>query len=145
MTVTGFQCLIGACWSHQESFCWLWIRIKPLVTGTGENKCLSDPRTNGFTWHSNVWLKRKEKIEADWKKRDIYTFLKAFVKTDYVFSNTRLKKTTSGVFYLKKLSLSVNQNAISVVFHIAFTASVKADTEERGFPRQQWCLCIVHV
>lgn len=79
------------------------------------------------------------------EKRDIYTFLKAFVKADYVFSNTSWKKTTSGFFYLEKLSLSVNQNAISVVFHTAVTASVKADTEERGFPRHQWCLYIVHV
>lgn len=92
-----------------------------------------------------MWVKRKEKIEADWEERNIDTFLKAFVKTDYVFSNTSLKKTTSGFFCLEKLSLSVNQNAISVVFHAAVTASVKADTEETGFPQQQWCLCSVHV
>lgn len=38
----------------------------------------------------------KEKQE-DWRRlgeEDIYTFLKAFVKTDYVFHNTSLKKTT---------------------------------------------------
>lgn len=38
----------------------------------------------------------KEKQE-DWRRlgeEDIYTFLKAFVKTDHVFHNTSLKKTT---------------------------------------------------
>lgn len=62
-----------------------------------------------FIWSQNKWIYMtqqcvgKEEWE-DWsrlEKRDIYTFLKAFVKTDYVFSNTSLKKTTSGGFIWK--------------------------------------------
>lgn len=87
-----------------------------------------------------------KKEGEDWsglEERDIYPFLKAFVKTDYILA-TGVWKRLLQVFYPEKLSLSVNQNAISVVFHTPVTESVKADTEERGIPRQQWCLCVVH-
>lgn len=38
-----------------------------------------------------------KKKQEDWtrlEEEDIYTFLKAFVKIDYVFHNTSLKKAT---------------------------------------------------
>lgn len=46
------------------------------MTGTEKNKCLSDSRTNEFIRDSDVWVKRKEKIEADWKKGTFILFLK---------------------------------------------------------------------
>lgn len=73
-----------------------------------------------------------KKEGEDWsglEERDIYPFLKAFVKTDYILA-TGVWKRLLQVFYPEKLSLSVNQNAISVVFHTPVTESVKADTGE---------------
>lgn len=92
MTVSGFQCSISPCWSDHKSFYWLWVRIKALVTGTEKNKCLSDPSTNGFLWHSNVWVKRNKKIEADGKKRTFILFLKHLSKQIMSFTTLVWKR-----------------------------------------------------
>lgn len=106
-----------------------------------------------FIRYQNKWIFMTQqcvgkKKQEDWtrlEEEDIYTFLKAFVKTDYVFHNTSLKQITWAFLNLGKLSLSVNQNAISVEFHTAVTASVTADTEER-FPSTTvvslYCTCL---
>lgn len=55
-----------------------------------------------FIWSQNKWIfmtqqyvgKEKQKDWSRLEEEDIYSFLKAFVKTDYVVHNTSLKKTT---------------------------------------------------
>lgn len=61
-----------------------------------------------------------------------------------MFNDTSLKKNTSGFLPGKAVPFS-EPNVVSVVFHRAVTVSVEADTEDRGFPPQRLCLCVVHV
>lgn len=105
-----------------------------------------------FIWSQNKWIYMtqqcvgKEKQE-DWSRleeEDIYTFLKAFVKTDYVFQNTSLKKTTSVFLIWGSCPFQWTRMPFQKSF-IELSQHLWQQILKRGFPQQQWCLCIVHV
>lgn len=99
MNLTGFYACSVSVGATRSFSCCLWVRSKPSGNWHWE--------TQMFMWSQSKWIYVTqqcvgEEEEEDWsrlEKRDIYTFLKAFVRIDCLQQHwSGKKKTTSGLF-----------------------------------------------